>query len=192
MRETTGADRLMTDGPIFKSADKGHDDGMKAPQEEPSVITADDVRMIQESFRRVESVRASAAERFFRELFSYDETLRGLFPPDRWSREEQLMSDVRGLSDGLAQPDKFKLAIDSLARRLDGNLRRMPLHLYIGAAWFSTLEMILGSQFDRRLHAAWFKFFEQVVAELRAVVSVQTKLHSTADTPLTFAHASAA
>lgn len=104
------ADRLVTDGPIFKSAGNGHDDRMKAPQEEPSAITPDDVRLIQESFRRVESVRASAAERFFRELFSYDETLRGFFPPDRWSREEQLMSDVRGISDGLARPEKFKLA----------------------------------------------------------------------------------
>lgn len=148
--------------------------------------------MIQESFRRVEIVRASAAARFFRELFSYDDTLRGFFPTDLWSREEQLMSDVRGLSDSLACPDKLKSAIDSLATRPIGGSRRTPLHLYIGAAWFSTLEMVLGSQFDRRLHSAWFKLFEHVVAEVRAVALAPTTHRPNTDDPLTFAHPSAA
>jgi hypothetical protein len=165
---------------------------MKTPLEGPSVITADDIRLIQASFRRVEAVRASAAERFFRELFSYDETLRGYFPADCWSREERLMNDVRGLSDGLVRADKLKSAIDSLAARLAGDLGRTPLHFYLGAAWFSTLEMVLGSQWDRRLHAAWFKLFEQVVAELRAIVSAQATSHPSGESPLTFAHASAA
>ena len=183
------ADRLVSDEPIFKRAIKWHDDPMKAPHEGSTVITLEDIRLIQESFRRVEAVRASATERFYRELFSYDDSLRGFFPSDRWSREEQLMSNVREISDALGRPEVLKAAIDALATRWVAGMRRTTLHLYLGAAWFSTLEMVLGAQFERKLHAAWFKVFEHVVAELRAT---QTPADRSSEASMVFAHASAA
>lgn len=192
-REITVADRLVSDEPIFRAAVIWHCRGMKThPTEESAAITMDDIRLVQESFRRIEQVHGAAAERFFRELFSYDESMRAIFPIDHWSREEELMNVVRGISAGLTRPADFSRTIDSLVRRCAAGTLSNYLHLFVGAAWFSMLEVVLGPQFNRRMHAAWFKIFERVVAELRVAVSREMPATPESIGPVAFAHASAA
>ena len=193
LREITVADRLVSDEPIFRAAAIWHCRGMKThPNEESEAITLVDIRLVQESFRRIEQVHGAAAERFFRELFSYDESMRAIFPIDRWSREDELMNVVRGISAGLTRPADFSRAIDSLAKRCAAGVLSNYLHLYVGAAWFSMLEVVLCPKFNRRVHAAWFKIFGRVVAEIRVAVSSEMPVTSESIGPVAFAHASAA
>lgn len=163
------AEWLMADGPIFSAATFWQYLGMKAAQTHVSdVITASDVAHVRDSFRLVEVQSGPAADRFFRELFSYDRSLRDHFAPDRWSRNENLISALRNIVNQIEGLNESTNHLSGLAKKYPAYARSNYYHLYFGAALFSMLEDVLGARFNSVVYGAWFKVFQRVVAVVKA------------------------
>src|SRR5688500_14675934 len=86
------------------------------PTRDSQAITPFDALLIQDSFRTVQQQSGPAAERFFRELFSYDVSLKQRFAPDRWRREEVLMDALRGVVEHVNSPDGVASELVRIAR----------------------------------------------------------------------------
>jgi hemoglobin-like flavoprotein len=159
------------------------------PTQTPQAITPQDVVLLQESFRSIRRQSGPASDRFFRELFSYDASLKQLFVPDRWRREEVLMEALGGMVNNFNAESGVGPHLIALAREHPAYGLSNYHHLYFGAALFSMLEMVLGSRF-KVVYGAWFKLFQLLVGEVKAQagsVALATERNEPA-----FAHATAA
>jgi hypothetical protein len=136
------------------------------PARDSQAITPFDALLIQDSFRAIQQQSGPAAERFFRELFSYDVTLKQRFAPDRWRREEVLMDTLRGVVEHINSPEGVGAGLVRVAREYPTYGLSSYHHLYFGAALFSMLEVILGTRF-KLVYGAWFKLFQLAVAEVK-------------------------
>jgi len=160
------------------------------PTRDSQAITPYDAFLIQDSFRAIERQSAPAAERFFQELFSYDGSLKKHFAPDRWRREEVLMSTLKDVVERLNSTTKLSEQLARAANEHPAYGFSNYHHLYFGAALFSMLEAVLGARF-KLVYGSWFKLFQSVDAEVKAQAStshtlpVQREEHA-------FAHATAA
>jgi len=162
------------------------------PRTPPSSLTPLEVGLVQESFRAVERQSRPAAERFFRELFSYDGSLRAHFARDHWNREEDLMTTLRTVLGQLGRGEELTGNLSAFAARCPAYLQSNYHHLYVGAALFSMLETVLGAGFNSAVYAAWFKVFELMVNELRANAVAKVPAIAAQRTHLVFAHPTAA
>ena len=160
---------------------------MKAQSAPSDAITPNEVRLIQGSFLAVQEQSVAAAARFFRELFSYDSSLRAHFAADPWSREEQLMTALRVTVEQLDSPQSLASHLTLLVQRFPAYALNNYYHLYFGASLFSMFEDVLGSRFNAAVYAAWFKVFERAVADVKARAA-----HVTSQSTPSFAHATAA
>ena len=160
-----------------------------SPTHDSHAITPNDALLLQDSFRAIQQQSGPAAERFFRELFSYDSSLKQLFASDRWRREEVLMKALGGLVDHLNSPDGVGPHLVELAREHPAYGLSNYHHLYFGAALFSMLEVVLGSRF-KLVYGAWFKLFQLAVSEVKAQVA--TVAITAAQQQPAFAHPTAA
>src|SRR3954469_11376309 len=89
-------------GPFSSRVRSGNITRMKpSPLTDADAFTAGDVALIQSSFRALQRESRPAAQRFFRELFSYDAGLRNLFAPDPWTRQDHLLGAMRDIVDQL-------------------------------------------------------------------------------------------
>ena len=160
------------------------------PTRDSQAITPYDAVLIQDSFRALERQSGPAAERFFQELFSYDASLKKLFAPDRWRREEVLMTALRDVVDRLNSTTKLS---EQLARAVSEHpaygLSNYH-HLYFGAALFSMLEAVLGARF-KLVYGSWFKLFQALDAQVKAQAAMSHAL-PVDRVEHAFAHATAA
>jgi hypothetical protein len=160
------------------------------PALDPQPLTLRDALLIQESFRIVEQRSGPAADRFFHELFSYDSSLRKIFVPDPWRREEGLMGLLRGIVNRAGSGDGVAVDLSWVACEYPEYVLSNYQHLYFGAALISALEGVLGAQF-KTVYRSWFKLFQQVVAELRVQAAATGAIRSE-HADHSFAHPTAA
>ena len=159
------------------------------PTRDTHGITPRDAVLLQESFRAIRQQSGPASDRFFRELFSYDASLKKLFVPDRWRREEVLMDALGRVVDNLNSESGVGPHLIALAREHPAYGLSNYHHLYFGAALFSMLEMVLGARF-KVVYGAWFKLFQLLDAEVKTQAG-SVALAGGRDEPA-FAHATAA
>ena len=152
-------------------------------------LTPFEVGLIRTSFRVVQEQSAPAAQRFFRELFSYDRLLRDLFAPSPWTRQADLMGVLNGVIGQLDHSSALTAHLDEVVRRFPVFAINSYYHLYVGAALFATLEDTLGSRFSAAVYAAWFKLFQRTVVAVKS--AIQANLHGR-ETARPFAHPTAA
>jgi hypothetical protein len=133
---------------------------------DPQPITLRDALQIQDSFRIVEQRSGPAADRFFRELFSYDSSLKKDFALDPWRREEGLIEVLRQIVSRVSSGDSVTVDLGWIAREYPAYVLSNYRHLYFGAALVSMLEAVLGAQF-KSVYGAWFKLFQHVTTQLR-------------------------
>jgi hemoglobin-like flavoprotein len=162
--------------------------------EHPELLTPHELIVIRKSLRCVQTMSGPAADRFFRELFSYDPLLRPLFPTDPWRREVALMTTlhqcVERFEGGGNSNDRLNSIVETHAAYVLNNYH----YLYFGAALFAMLESVLGHQFTSVVYGAWFKLFQRVVgdAKLHAAGQVSLDVHRVVRGEMSFAHPSAA
>lgn len=133
---------------------------------DPTPITLRDAVLIQESFRVLQQRSGPATERFFRELFSYDSSLKKNFAFDPWRREEGLIRLLGGIVNRVGSGGGIAEDLGWIAREHPEFVLSNYHYLYFGAALVAMLEGMLGAQF-KTVYRAWFKLFQHVVAELR-------------------------
>lgn len=119
-------------------------------------MTPHDVRLVQESFRKVAPVSDAVASAFYARLFEIDPAVRPLFAhADLRAQGVKLMTMLATVVSSLDRPEAILPAARALARRHVGY--GVAAHHYgtVGQALLDTLEVGLGDAFTDEVRAAW-------------------------------------
>jgi hemoglobin-like flavoprotein len=118
-------------------------------------MTASDITLVKDSFRKVAPIADQAAALFYARLFELDPALRPLFQGDMVSQGRKLMTMLASAVAGLEQPDRLLPVLRQLgARHADYGVREQH-YATVGTALLWTLEKGLGPDFTPEVRAAW-------------------------------------
>jgi hemoglobin-like flavoprotein len=118
-------------------------------------MTPEQIRLIQESFKKVQPIADQAAALFYDRLFTIDPSLRPLFKGDMKEQGRKLMTTLGLVVAGLERLDKLVPVVRELGQRHEG-YGVQPGHYHtVSAALLWTLEQGLGADFTAEVRHAW-------------------------------------
>jgi len=118
-------------------------------------MTAIDVILVRDSFRKIVPIADQAAALFYARLFELDPSLRPLFRGDMQEQGRKLMTMLATAVAGLEKLDAIVPAVRQLGARHSGYGVRAEHYATVGAALLWTLEKGLGPEFTPEVRAAW-------------------------------------
>jgi hemoglobin-like flavoprotein len=132
-------------------------------------MTPEQVRLVQESFRDVFPVRATAARIFYERLFAIDPEVRTMFAADDMAKQgAMLMTALSFVLHGLDRLDTILPTVRGLAQRHVHYGVEDRHYALVGQALIETLAAALGSAFTGEVRAAWqaaYATLERVMIE---------------------------
>jgi hemoglobin-like flavoprotein len=135
-------------------------------------MTPEQIRLVQESFRRVDPIRIEAAQAFYDRLFAIDPELREMFAATDMERQTaKLMATLAAVVEGLNRPETFLPSVRELARRhVDFGVE--PHHYAtVGEALILALAWGLGTAFTVEVCEAWRAAYAMLAREMIDAVS---------------------
>src|SRR4249919_1857704 len=114
-------------------------------------MNSDDVRLVQQSWRDVMPIAATAAELFYKNLFTLDPGLEPLFRGDMKAQGEKLMTMIGVAVDKLDDIDALLPVLSNLGRRHAGYGVKDHHYESVAAALLATLSQSLGQRFTPAL-----------------------------------------
>jgi len=135
-------------------------------------MTPDDIRIVQESWRKVESVEDIAADLFFTRLFELDPPLRLICEEDLQQRRHRFRLVVGATVRGLARVDMLLPAVREFGARhpLPGEVEHH--HGNVARALLWMLEKALRRDFTADVKAAWIKAYGMLSLTIREATTV--------------------
>lgn len=118
-------------------------------------MTPEQVRLVQDSFKKVAPIAELAAELFYGRLFHLDPELRPLFKGDIRRQGQMLMQTLALAVRGLHQPERIAPAVQALGERHTGYGVRPENYDTVGEALLWALEQGLASSFTDEVRDAW-------------------------------------
>jgi hemoglobin-like flavoprotein len=118
-------------------------------------MTPDQVKMVQESFKKVVPIAGTAADLFYDRLFTIAPEVRSLFPDDLAEQKKKLITMLATAVNNLHQVEKIIPAVEDLGKRHVTYGVTTEHYAPVGAALLWTLERGLGADFTPQLKAAW-------------------------------------
>lgn len=118
-------------------------------------MTAIDVILVRDSFRKIVPIADQAAALFYARLFELDPSLRPLFRGDMQEQGRKLMTMLATAVAGLEKLDVIVPAVRQLGARHSSYGVRAEHYATVGAALLWTLEKGLGPEFTPEVRAAW-------------------------------------
>ena len=118
-------------------------------------MTADQVRLVRESWVKVEPIAATAAAMFYDRLFQLDPSVRPLFKRDVTDQGRMLMSMLRIVVARLDDLGSLVPSVRMLGARHAAYGVRDEHYAVVGQALLWTLEQGLGRAFTDDTRAAW-------------------------------------
>lgn len=118
-------------------------------------MTPDQVKAVQDSFKKVEPISEQAAALFYGRLFETAPGVRPLFHGDMAEQGRKLMATLAVVVNGLANLEAVLPAASALAKRHVGYGVKPAHYEVAGEALLWTLERGLGKQWTPELAAAW-------------------------------------
>lgn len=138
-------------------------------------MTPEQVRLVQESFRDVFPVRASAARIFYERLFALDPAVRDMFAADDLTKQgTMLMTALSFVLHGLDRLDTILPTVRNLAQRHVHYGVEERHYDIVGQALIETLAAALGSAFTAEVRAAWEAAYATVQAEMIKAAAEET------------------
>ncbi|OUS27668.1 hemin receptor [Gammaproteobacteria bacterium 45_16_T64] len=131
-------------------------------------LTAHQIRIVQESFTKVEPIAEKAADIFYTTLFEYDPTLRPLFKANLKDQGKKLMSTLKVAVNGLNDLDKLVPVLQGLAERHVKYGVKAKDFTPVGNALLHTLKTGLGPAFTPELREAWVTVIHIVANTMKA------------------------
>jgi hemoglobin-like flavoprotein len=123
------------------------------------MLSAEEIRTVQEDWQKVVPIAQTAATLFYDRLFEVDPSLRSLFPPDLAEQKKKLLAMLGTAVGGLSNLPAIVSAVQDLGRR-HAQYGVEPSHYAtVGAALLWTLKKGLGDGFDAAHEAAWTKVY---------------------------------
>ena len=118
-------------------------------------LTAEDTRLVQESFARIEPIATDAARLFYGRLFELDPSLEKLFTGDMEEQGVKLMATLKTAVAYLDNVEHILPVLQALGQR-HRDYGVEPAHYdTVGEALLWTLQQGLGDAYDDKLEQAW-------------------------------------
>jgi hemoglobin-like flavoprotein len=118
-------------------------------------ITAQQVKLVQGSFAKVEPIADTAAELFYNKLFELDPSVRSLFKGDMRAQGRKLMAMIKTAVKGLDNLEKLVPAVQDLGRRHVKYGVKDKHYGTVGTALIWTLEQGLKDTFTDDVRSSW-------------------------------------
>jgi hemoglobin-like flavoprotein len=118
-------------------------------------VTPDQIKAIQESFRKVVPISDQAAALFYGHLFEIAPSVKPLFRGDMTEQGRKLMATLAVVVNGLGNLEAILPAASALAKRHVGYGVQPAHYAPVGEALLWTLERGLGTQWTAELATAW-------------------------------------
>ena len=128
---------------------------MKVPADRRTVLTPQQIEVIQQSFAKITPISYKAAAMFYGRLFEIAPDTRSLFRGDMAEQGRKLMATLSVVVSGFANLDAILPATSALAKRHVSYGVKASHYAPVGAALLWTLEKGLGSAWTPELAGAW-------------------------------------
>jgi hemoglobin-like flavoprotein len=136
-------------------------------------MTPEQIKLVQESFKKVEPIAPQAADLFYDRLFQIAPDVKPLFPTDLAGQKAKLMQMLATAVTNLHQVEKIVPAVQDLGRRHAGYGVKAAHYKPVGEALIWTLEKGLGAAFTQQVKDAWvaaYTTLSSVMTEAAAAV----------------------
>jgi hemoglobin-like flavoprotein len=118
-------------------------------------VTASQISLVQESFKKVVPIAGIAADLFYKRLFAIAPDVRVLFPDDLHQQKKELIAVLATVVSNLHRIDSIVAAVENLAKRHVGYGVKPEHYPPVGEALIWTLEQGLGEDFTPPVEKAW-------------------------------------
>lgn len=154
----------------------------QAETHQDGVLTANQIALVQETFKGVVEIKDRAAEMFYDRLFEEDPTLRDMFPGDMDEQKKKLMATIVTAVGSLDKLDEIVPAVRDLGVKHTG-YGVMPWHYdTVGSALIWTLEQALGEAFTPSVREAWAAVYA-VLAKTMKDAAAEAIVNAPEDAP---------
>lgn len=134
-------------------------------------MTPDQIKLIQDSFAKVDPIRDQAAELFYTRLFETDPSLRPLFPDDMTEQKKKLMATIALVVASLDRIEQVMPAVRNLGKSHAGYGVKAADYDTVGGALLWTLEQGLGPAWNADVAAAWTGAYGFLATEMQAAAA---------------------
>ena len=122
-------------------------------------MTPETIKLVQDSFAKVEPIAAVAGQNFYGRLFEIAPEVRPMFAGDITEQAGKLMTTLGLVVKGLTNLDTIVPVAENLARaHVDFGVTKEQ-YTPVGAALIETLEGGLGDDFTPEVKAAWLEAY---------------------------------
>jgi hemoglobin-like flavoprotein len=118
-------------------------------------MTADDIRLVQESWHKIEFVQEIAADLFYTRLFELDPDFRQRFGDDPRTRSLRFASFLQATVRGLGRLDALLPIVRALGIKHPVFAADERQHANVAQALFWSLEKGLRGEFTPQVKSAW-------------------------------------
>lgn len=130
-------------------------------------ITARQISLVQNSFRKVEPIAEQAADIFYNKLFEYDPSLKSMFKGDLKDQGRKLMATLKVAVNGASDLNKLVPVLHQLADRHVGYGVKPKDYTPVGNALLFTLKTGLGEEYNPELREAWVDTFRLIATTMK-------------------------
>jgi len=142
-------------------------------------MNSDDVCAVQQSWKEVVPIAATAAELFYKNLFSLDPGLEPLFRGDMKEQGEKLMTMIGVAVNKLDDIDALLPVLSNLGRRHAGYGVKDHHYESVAAALLATLSQALGENFTPALKRSWIHVYDLIANTMMAAAHAESaSLHA--------------
>jgi hemoglobin-like flavoprotein len=137
-------------------------------------MSPEQVKLVQDSFSKVEPIAMQAADLFYGRLFEIAPEVRPLFPSDLAEQKKKLMTMLATAVTNLHQVEKIVPAVQDLGRRHAGYGVKETHYQPVGEALIWTLNKGLGEAFTAPVKDAWLAAYTTLAGVMKeAAASVK-------------------
>lgn len=130
-------------------------------------MTPETVKLVQDSFAKVEPIAATAADIFYDRLFEIAPSVRSMFPAEMTDQKAKLMQTLGVAVNNLHQVDTVVPTIQDLAKKHVGYGVKDEHYDTVGEALIYTLEKGLGDDFTPQVKDAWIETYTLVATVMK-------------------------
>jgi hemoglobin-like flavoprotein len=128
--------------------------------------------MVQDSFKKIVPMAATAADLFYDHLFEIAPEVRPLFPEDLQEQKKKLVSILGTAVANLHQLDRIIPAVEDLGGRHSAYRVKPENYQPVGAALLWTLEQGLGAEFTPSLKKAWIDTYQTLAGVMQRAAAM--------------------
>ena len=133
-------------------------------------MTAEQIELVQRTWRSILPVGDTAAELFYGKLFSLDPTLKALFKNDMKDQGRNLTAMMSVAVGALSRPERITLAMRELGRRHVAYGVKPRHYEVVATALLWMLEKSLGEAFTPEVRAAWSSTYAFLAGTMQGAV----------------------